>query len=154
MKCSINTYLISVPGEYYAHFAGTLCSVKPRLWVDNNAEKEALISFLALHSKSPLFTEKSSVTVTSKLHFNVCSSYETMIFMRPIFRKHLFTFYLLLYSQNVSFALNWKLILISGEVLFWCLKQNLIPAALVSLFILCFRELKMLSSERLGDKTR
>lgn len=55
-------------------------------------------------------------------------------FLRPTLRKHLPTFYLLLGSQNVSFVLNWKFILISGEALFWSLKQNLIPAALVSPF--------------------
>lgn len=77
LKCSINTYTISFPWEYWAHFAGTLCSVEPQMWVDNNTEEEALISFLALHDKSQLFTEKSSITVTSKFHLDVDSFYET-----------------------------------------------------------------------------
>lgn len=132
LKCSINTYLISLPREYHAHFAGTVCSAKLQLWVDNNTENEPPVSFLALEKKIQIFTEKCSITVTNRFRFNVWT-FMRLCFLSLTLRKPLFSFYLLFFffCQNFSFMLNCKVILISGGVLFWFLKWNLIPAALL-----------------------
>lgn len=152
LKCSINTYLISIPWEYYAHFAGTLCSAKPPLWVYNNTGKETLMPFLTLHSRSQLFTKNPLLQWPASFVL-LFAAFMRQWFLSPTFQKHLFTFYLLLYTRKASVVLNWKVILIPGEVFFDPGKKISFLQVWFHPFIFCFRESKMLSSERLGEKT-
>lgn len=154
LKCSINTYLISLPREYHAHFAGTVCSAKLQLWVDNNTENEPPVSFLALEKKIQIFTEKCSITVTNRFRFNVWT-FMRLCFLSLTLRKPLFSFYLLFFFFLSKFFFHVKL---QSHIDFWwgfVLILEMKPHSSSSTFasIFCFRESQMLSSERLGDKT-
>lgn len=154
LKCSINTYLISLPREYHAHFAGTVCSAKLRLWVDNNTENEPPVSFLALEKKIQIFTEKCSITVTNRFHFNVWT-FMRLCFLSLTLRKPLFSFYLLFFFFLSKYFFHVKL---QSHIDFWrgfVLILEMKPHSSSSIFasIFCFRESQMLSSEWLGDKT-